>query len=375
MKLLYINDALAIYGGIERILVDKMNALSAEGYEVYLITVNQGNHEIPFPLHPKVVYYDLNIRFHQQYQYHGIMRLFKLIQLYASFREKLSEKLQTINPDIILCTRIKLLDSIAKVSGNIPLVFESHTSCLEAYYSNLGRLKLMLFNYINRYARKAQLVVPLTEEDAKEWRKINPNVVVIPNIVHLNNTGVNSDCTSKSAVYVGRFSDEKDIGSLLQIWKLVYASHPDWSLHIYGGYGGQYDTLVAEINRMNANIVVHKPTPHIIDEYANHSMLLLTSTFEPFGLVMPEAMSCGLPVVAFDCPYGPAEIITDGVDGFVIPDRNIKLFAEKVCWLIEHPEERLRMGQSGVASSQRYSVKEILPLWKSLFEQLQHRPK
>ena len=99
-------------------------------------------------------------------------------------------------------------------------------------------------------------------------------------------------------------------------------------------------------------------------------MLLLTSVYEPFGLVMPEAMSCGLPVVAFDCPYGPADIITDGVDGFLIKNRDVKAFADRVCQLIEDKELRQRMGQTAIQSAQRYAPERIMPLWKELFESL-----
>ena len=99
-------------------------------------------------------------------------------------------------------------------------------------------------------------------------------------------------------------------------------------------------------------------------------MLLLTSKFEPFGLVMPEAMSCGLPVVSFDCPYGPAEIITDGEDGFLIKNRDIHAFADKVCQLIENPPLRKEMGKQAIISSQRFSPEKIMPMWKQLFESI-----
>ena len=96
----------------------------------------------------------------------------------------------------------------------------------------------------------------------------------------------------------------------------------------------------------------------------------MTSRYEPFGLVLPEAMSCGLPVVAFDCPYGPADIITDGVDGFLIKERSVEEFANRVCQLIENEQLRVQMGKRGMDSSQRYSTEAIMPKWAKLFEQL-----
>jgi glycosyltransferase involved in cell wall biosynthesis len=99
-------------------------------------------------------------------------------------------------------------------------------------------------------------------------------------------------------------------------------------------------------------------------------MLLLTSRYEPFGMVLPEAMSSGLPVIAFDCPYGPADIITDGVDGFLIHNRDMEDFADKVCLLIENADLRRQMSQAGIHSSQRYHVNHVMPAWHHLFELL-----
>ena len=121
---------------------------------------------------------------------------------------------------------------------------------------------------------------------------------------------------------------------------------------------------------MNANICLHAPSKFIMERFKENSILVVTSEFEPFGLVIPEAMSCGLPVVSFDCPYGPADIITDGVDGFLIKDRDVGAFADRVCLLIEDEALRMRMGQNGILSSQRYRAEIIMPKWVKLFEEL-----
>lgn len=371
MRIMYVNTAMAVWGGIERVLVDKMNYLSEQyGYEVFLVTTDQGSHPIPYPIFQNLKHRDLGIQFHQQYRYKGIRYFIKKIQLNRLFVKRLKSCVNELHPDIIVSIRSNLTNAIVKAKGDIPLVFESHSSCFAQLVVNsdfFSRLKVI---YLNYNVKTTQQVVALTTGDAKEWRKINPNVCVIPNIVHLNETGTYSSCEAKSVIFVGRYSKQKDISSLLQIWEVVHKLHPDWTLHIYGGYGGDQERLMSEIQKNGASVIVHNPTPSIFDKYRESSMLLMTSLFEPFGLVMPEAMSCGLPVVAFDCPYGPADIITDGVDGFLIKNRDISEYARKVCLLMDDISLRQKMGQAGIASSQRYAAERIMPMWKQLFEQL-----
>ena len=371
MRIVYINDALAIWGGLERILVEKANELAERyDYEMFLLTANQGEHQIPFPVSPKVIHTDLKIQFHKQYEYHGIRRLLKGMQLNRLFEHRLKEQIHEIKPDVIVCVRPEFARIVSKVKGPVPFVFESHTSRYGQRFIQADLLKQAKSELYNYSVRSAQRVVVLTEGDAKDWQSINSCVQVIPNLVHLNLSRRYCNYDSKSVIFVGRFSPQKDIASLLEIWNLVHARHPEWQLQIYGGFGEEQEELLPVIKAMDANIHVFEATPQIFDRYMDNSIFLLTSRYEPFGLVLPEAMSCGLPVVAFDCPYGPADIISDGKDGFLIKDRNIQVFADKVCLLIEHPELRRSMGQAGILSSQRYDASIIMPKWKHLFEQL-----
>ena len=370
MRILYVCDALAIYGGIERVLIEKVNWLVGHtDCKVSLLTVNQGTRSICFPLHPDVSSDDLNIPFHQQYHVPFWRRPFITQHLHSVFRKRMYGKIKDFAPHVIVCTRLDYIRDILQVKGNIPLVFESHSSCLATRFEGNGLLRRIHVWFLQLAVKKVQMVVALTKGDAAEWRKLTPNVCVIPNVVHLNNGDTYSDCTAKTVIFVGRFSKQKDVGSLLRIWTIVHQRHPDWTLHLYGGYGEEQAALHQEIKQKGTNIIIHEATSDIMEKYKENSILLLTSLYEPFGLVLPEAMSCGLPVVAFDCPYGPSDIITDGVDGFLIRHRNIEDFADKVCLLIENPELRVKMGKAGIVSSMRYDASKIMPLWKSFFEQ------
>ena len=165
---------------------------------------------------------------------------------------------------------------------------------------------------------------------------------------------------------MGRIDSQKGYQYLSAIWALVSQQHPDWRLDLYGeGIDrAENQNLIPKGN----NVFAHSQTPDIMDRYKESSILVLTSVYEPFGLVMAEAMSCGVPVVAFDCPYGPSEIITDGENGFLVDCFDVEVFAGKVCQLIEDEGLRLRMGRNAISSVQRFSKDKIIPQWQHLFE-------
>jgi len=371
MKILYVTDALAIWGGLERVLVNKANYLASHmGYEVSVLTVNHGHHEFPFQLNSSISYSDLNVPFHFQYKYSGVRRLLFLRRLHRDFCEKFKRYLNDIRPDIIVCVRIEFVKDILLVKGNIPLIFESHATFWTSRFEGAGWLRRIHTFWMNLSARKVDAVIALTKGDAAVWQKINHSVYVIPDMVNLNDSGNFSDVQSKSVLFVGRLSQQKGIISLLEIWQLVYQQHSDWELHVYGEKGDIDETLYRRLLTNEGGIILHQPTQHIMEEYKKHSVLLLTSRYEPFGMVLPEAMSCGLPVISFDCPYGPKDIISDMEDGFLIKNQSVDDFAKYLCILIENPEKRSQMGYSAEKSSQRYSAKFIMPMWETFFTRI-----
>lgn len=358
MKIVYLYSSLAIMGGVERVLVDKMNYLVSHGYEVYIITADQGQHPVSYRVDERIQLYDLQIRFHSQYQYNGWQRLIEGRRLSRLYLQRLREKLEIIKPDVIVCTTSQNVRGLLRIKRNIPLVVESHVNFLhpDSWHQKIRTL------YNNYWIGEANAVVTLTQGDAKNWRRVSRNVHVIPNIVHLNDAGRYSDCTKKRAIFVGRLVEQKGIPDLIKVWQIVNQRYPDWLLDVFGD--GQMDSM-PEIQ-----LFVHPPTKNIMEEYINSSMLLMTSVYEPFGLVLPEAMSCGLPVVAFDCPYGPADIIEHEKNGFLVERRNVHSFANDICKLIDNIELRQSMGQQGIVMAQQYQANMIMPQWQHLFSDL-----
>lgn len=368
MTILYLFRSLAVWGGIERILIEKMNFLVQEyDMDIYLLTSDQGQHPIPYHLDDNVKREDLGINFHHRYRYGLFKRLWVGHQKTILYERLLHSRIQTIKPDVIICTTSDPVSSIVKVKGSIPLIIESHSICSRT----INQGKFWFLRIVNRFTflkaiSKVQVVVALTEGDAAEWRKYHPNVVVIPNFIS-RESEEQASLESKHVIFVGRFDYQKRVLDALSIWEEVFKRFPDWILDIYGE-GEMKDEIESRVSNMK-NVILHQPTDKIYDCYRNSSVLILTSLFEPFGLVILEAMSCGLPVVAYDCPYGPASIITDGHDGFLVPNQNKNMFVDKVCSLLSDFDLRCQMGSGGRKSSVRYYPECIVPQWLSLFLQ------
>ena len=167
---------------------------------------------------------------------------------------------------------------------------------------------------------------------------------------------------------MGRVDSQKGYQYLDAIWRIVKKRHPDWRLDIYGEGAdlSENQSLIPQ----GEHVYAHPQTLDILNKYKESSILVLTSVYEPFGLVMPEAMSCGIPVVAFDCPYGPSEIISDGKDGFLVDCYDVEAFANRLCMLIENEALRKQMGMYAAQSSLRFKKEVIMPQWNNLFKSL-----
>ena len=370
MKLVYVAKVFAEWGGLERVWTDRLNALSdLPGYEVWLVTTDQGKHPYPYAFNGKVHLVDLDIRFVQQYKYGFVKRYLTRLWLMGLYKERLLKLFSRISPDVLVTNSSENVAILNRWRGDIPLVVECHGTFDRPFHMEKmnwkKRIKAMFYYHS---MAKADHIVALTQKDAEAWKRINPATSTITNIVHLNMSQSYSDCLNKRIIFVGRVDSQKGYCYLSPIWSLVSQRHPDWRLDIYG------EGVEKEENRHYfpecGNVFLHGRSSEILEKYKESSILILTSVYEPFGLVMPEAMSCGVPVVAFDCPYGPSEIVTEGGDGFLIKCWDVKAFADKVCMLIENEEMRKRMGRAAIVSARRYKKEMIIPLWRSLFDSL-----
>lgn len=367
MKIVYVFRSLAIWGGIERIIIDKANRLASLGYHVTILTADQGAHPVPYSVDPAVHVEDLGVGLHRRYRYKGLRRLWVGWRLQRLLAVRLRRRLGELRPDAVVAVATDYVDFVVSaVGGRAAVIVESHSICRRTFGQRRFPLRCYHDWRRSRSLAAAHTIVALTEADAADWRRSYPRVVCIPNIVSLNPTSRMGSHATRRVIFVGRFDGQKRPELAISIWRRVQPRHPGWELHVYGD-GERREAVAAEAAR-TAGVVVHQPTPHIFDAYCDSAFLVLTSLYEPFGLVIAEAMSCGLPAVAFDCPYGPRAIITDGADGFLVGEGDEQGFADRMERLMDDGSLCSAMGTQAARSSRRYAASRVMPQWQQLFD-------
>lgn len=378
MKIVYIIGSLATQGGTCRMVLEKANLYANKfGYYVTIITFHQSpDQKIVYSLSDAVNHKSIYIPFTKQYKHKYPMRLWYKWLLHKQLVQELNETVQTIDPDILIGVAQVEADIISTLKCRAKKVIECHEAKIFSL-SKIGQRQSLLsrmFNSINRFwyfytvERHADVICPLTEEDKQLWKRAK-RLKVIPNFSTMPVSRY-SDCTSKRVIAAGRLEWEKGYSRLIQIWKLVSAKHHDWHLDIYGE-GDMEKTIRILIHQSGVkNLTIHNFTPNISEEYANSSICLLTSYFEGFSLVLLEAQKHGVPCVSFDCPFGPRGIISDSYSGFLVEDGEIRVFANRVCRLIEDENLRKQFSTAAIERAKIFDIDIVINQWKELFESL-----
>lgn len=380
MKITYVIDSLASKGGAERILSEKMNYLVAHyNYDVYVVTCYQDPKITPnaYYLSEHVKQINLAIPYYSHYHYKYPKRLWKKFSLLKNLTKELRGTIQQIDPDILIGLGYFRADTICKIKCRAAKVIESHQArsftltSLGLHRSHVTKTYMGFFRYIyfKTIEKKADAVVTLTSGDALEWRK-SRRVIVIPNFTMMQSKAedYHSDC--KRIISVGRLEWQKGYDRLIKIWKIVTIKHPDWELAIFGSGSLESEILSSIKSAGLNNVTIHPFTPDINKEYTNSSIFVLSSYFEGFPLVLIEALQHGLPCVAFDCPFGPKDVIDNGQCGYIIKENDIPQFAEKLSELIESQELRNSFSKTAKKKAGIYNIDSIMRAWKELFESL-----
>lgn len=383
IKILYILRSMAMVAGTERVVTDKINWFAKNGYEVSLVTYEQGDHPLVFPLHPSVKVFDIDVRFFKLQVYPLSRRYYEYLKMKSLFRKRLKLVVDNLNPDIIITTAysLKVADDIVKIAINTRLVIESHETCssvIKEYdYKSNPFMRMVAKLYDRKYYKiinKFDMLVTLTEGDASEWHKhVSSKIVVIPNPLTYFPTNFHDHNSAGSCriISAGRLENVKGFDLLIEAFYLISDQCPQWHIDIFGK-GSCEEILKKKIVslKLGNRITINPPTTNIYDEYFRSELYVLSSRHEGLGMSILEAMSCGIPCVAFDCQYGPAEIITHKETGLLVENGIVSKLADAILWMIEHPEDRIIMGKSARESVKKYRKEVIMQHWVELFNQL-----
>lgn len=376
-KIVYCTPALYFAGGMERVLTMKANYFADHfGYDITIILTDGEDKPIFYPLSDKVKVINLNIGFEELWTCSFIKKIVIYLKKQYLYKKMLKKELMRIRPDITVSMLRREINFINEIKDGSKKIGEIHINRanFRNFESKDDNLIKKLFakvwmNDLTNKLKKLDRFVVLTEKDKEAWVELD-NVCVIPNPLSFIPQNI-SKLTEKRVIAVGRYCHEKGYDLLLKAWCIVQNSIADWRLEVFGeGDRSQYEEMISSLNIDRHRCILHGRSSNIQDEFEKSSLAVCSSKFEGFGLVITEAMSCGLPVVSFDCPWGPRAIIHDGEDGLLVENGNVEKLADAIIWMIQHPEMRSKMATKAIENVQRFSIEKIAEKWRSLFDAL-----
>jgi glycosyltransferase involved in cell wall biosynthesis len=216
----------------------------------------------------------------------------------------------------------------------------------------------------------------LTAGDAADYGRLldGTRVVQIPNAVPPLGGG-RAALDAPIVVAAGRLTRQKGFDLLIDAFAPLARRHPEWRLRIYGA-GKERAALEAQIAAAGLvdSISLMGATRKLGEAFAEASVFALSSRWEGFGMVIVEAMSKGLPVVSFDCPRGPADLITPGRDGELVPAEDVAGLTAALEKLIAAPALRRAYGEAAVEKARAYELGAVGARWDALLAELGASP-
>jgi len=349
MRLLYITNGITGIGGLERVLSVKASYLADNlDYEIYIISFNEEGKDTFYKFSPRIIFH--SVKKDSIGYFLGIRRI-----------------VREFNPNIISVCDDGLKGFFVPlwIGSKARIIYERHISKEVVTRGRKPGIKQKLsFVLMNIGSRLYDRFVVLTNDNKRQWKL--QNITVIPNPLPFYPDYL-SNSSNKRIIAVGKVCNQKGYDLLHKAWKLIEHKYPEWHIDIYGSCTN--NNRLSEIMK-DSSISIKNPVKDIQHEYCSSSIYVLPSRYEGFGMVLIEAMACGIPCIAFDCPCGPRDIIKDGEDGFLVENGNIEQFAVKLSTLIEDGELRKKMSKNARHNVRRYKVDIIARQWDKLFRSL-----
>lgn len=361
-------------GGMERVLLNKVRYFVEEkGWEVTVVTTDQHDRPSFYPFPEEVRMIDLGVNYSDDNGKPFHKKFFGFIKRRRLHKKRFKAMLEQIKPDVVDCFYPGECSFVPSLKDGSKKVMELHQSKLFHHQYNrsglMGLADKVRARMDEKLVRRFDRFVVLTQEDSEMWGEM-PGIRVIPNAANFI-ADKYSDCTQKRVIAVGRLDYQKSFDRLIMAWEKVHQLMPDWRLDIFG-QGEWKDMLQGMIDERGLQdcVRLNAPTKNIGKEYSESSMIVMSSHYEGFPMVMIEAMACGLPAVCFDFKCGPRDIIDEGENGLIVKDDDIEGLAEAIVKLMKDEELRKRMGENAKRVVETYSEERVMGLWEELFEEI-----
>ena len=356
------------YGGIEKAVATLANILCTS-YEVEIACIYRLQEEPAFQIDPRVkITYLIKEKPNREAWLSALKQLKLITWIKESFysiktlyycKKKMASYIKQSNSEIMIATR-DFLDQLLGKYGK--------TSCFKiGWEHNHHHGNHRYENKIVKSNQKLDALVLVSQDLKKDYQKKlkTCRCVYIPNSID-SYPERPSDLTHHHLIFVGRLSKEKGVFDLVQIFEKIVSSHPDWKLDMIGD-GRERKQLQSYVQQhhLEDSIIFHgfQKKEYINQKLSSSSIYLMTSYTESFGIVLIEAMSFGLPTVAFDSAEGAREIIKDGRNGFLIPHRDQEKYIQKVEQLMDSQTLRKQLGANGREDVKKFTKEEVGKIW------------
>lgn len=279
---------------------------------------------------------------------------------------ELRQSIKKIAPDLIItfATEVSVNTFYVTRGLNIPIIASEH-----GVFFSRGKV----YDPLRKYAfQRVQHIVCLNQHDYKELLAINPNTHIIYNPVPW---GICWDCdTSLREPYaicvgsIGRY-DRKGIDKLIIMWKQLEKELPSFKLHILGSGSDEKIAVLKDLirhERLEKLVVLEGFQQNLAPWYRQAALLVSASIMESFSMTLIEAQSMGCPVISFDCPYGPREIITHDHDGILVPNQDYNALRKAIISLYNNKEKQKALSANGIVSAERFAKNRIANEWADL---------
>ena len=377
LKIVYCTPALYMAGGVERVLTLKANYFAEHfGYDITIILTEGKDKPLFYPLSDRIKIVNLDVNFEELWTCSFVKKVFVYLSKQRIFKKRLTAELMHIRPDITVSLLRREINFINDIKDGSKTIGELHVN--RANYRNFEKgdanfIKNLFAKFWMRslvsHLKQLDKFIVLTEEDKASWTELS-NVEVIPDPLAFDVAEV-SPLKAKRVIAVGRYVYQKGFDLLLQAWAKIEKQFPDWELAIYGmGDRSPYDNLAKQLGVDMNRCHLNGSTQNIRKEYLESSLFVFSSRFEGFGMVLIEAMACGLPVVSFDCPCGPKDIVSQDEDGLLVPSGDIDKLADAMECILYDENMRNRYALAAAKNVQRFILKEVAKRWQILFDDI-----